>query len=64
VKKNDDIKLRPFDIAIDPYSRVLFYSCSENNAINFTHLDTKLGGPVISGGQNKPRFLAVNPWEG
>ncbi|WAR02015.1 LRP6-like protein [Mya arenaria] len=50
IRKNDDNDIRPFDLAIDPFSRVLFYSCIVNNMINFTHLYAERGGVVVSGG--------------
>jgi len=54
--------IKPFDLAIDAYSHVLFYSCTQNNVINFTHIDTEVGGTVVKG--IKPRYLAINPLKG
>lgn len=54
---------KPYDFAIDPYSRVLFYSCSQKNVINFTHIDSDTQGTVIQGNW-KPRYLALYPEEG
>lgn len=62
---NDD-KVRPFDFAIDPYSQLLFWSCMQNNVINFTRIGEKSGikggGVVVNG--SKPRYLAINPHKG
>ena len=55
--------IRPYDLAIDPYSRVLFYSCSQNNVINFTHIDSETRGTVVKG-NHKPRYIALNPEKG
>ena len=30
---------RPFDLAVDPVSRVLFWTCAETNSINITRMD-------------------------
>lgn len=56
--------IRPFDLVIDPYSRILFYSCSQNNVINFTSIDEKNQGVVVQGDNVKPRYLALNPLTG
>ncbi|KAL4225758.1 Low-density lipoprotein receptor-related protein 6 [Mactra antiquata] len=56
--------VRPFDLAIDPYSRILFYSCEQNNVINFTRLDVKQEGIVVQGEDFKPRYLALNSQTG
>lgn len=55
---------KPFDLAIDPYSHSLFYTCSQNNVINFTHIDLKVSGTVVSGNGIRPRYLAINPLKG
>ena len=64
---NND-KVRPSDFAIDPYSQLLFWACMQNNVINFTRIgmkaDVKAGGVVISGSNQKPRYLAINPHKG
>ena len=30
---------RPFDLAVDPVSRVLFWTCAETNSVNITRMD-------------------------
>ena len=30
---------QPFDLAVDPVSRVLFWTCAETNSINITRMD-------------------------
>ena len=62
---NDD-RVRPFDFVVDPYSQLLFWSCMQNNVINFTRIGEKSGvkggGVVVNG--SKPRYLAINPDKG
>ena len=61
-------QFRPYDFAIDPYSQLLFWSYVQNNVINFTRIGVKegvkAGGVVISGSNQKPRYLAINPHKG
>lgn len=64
VNGNNDAGIQPFDLVIEPYSRLLFYSCIKNNVINFTHINIKAGGTVVQGTNIKPRYLAVNPHSG
>lgn len=56
--------IRPFDLAIDPFSRVLFYSSAETDSITFVHLELEVSGVVVQGPHYKPRYLAVNPFKG
>ncbi|XP_058118481.1 low-density lipoprotein receptor-related protein 6 [Anopheles ziemanni] len=53
----------PFDMAIDPIGRLLFWSCSHTNTINITTLDGKFAnlGNVDIGRTEKPRSLALHP---
>ncbi|XP_012250592.2 low-density lipoprotein receptor-related protein 6 [Athalia rosae] len=52
----------PFDLALDPLGRLLFWSCSENDAINVTRLDNgSMLGVVVKGEGEKPRNIAVHP---
>ena len=52
----------PFDMAIDPLGRLLFWSCAKNNAINVTRLDNGSAlGVVVKGDSEKPRNIAVHP---
>ncbi|KAH3884133.1 hypothetical protein DPMN_008105 [Dreissena polymorpha] len=63
-KKDSDGNIRPFDLAIDPFSRVLFYSSAETDSITFVHLELDVSGVVVQGPHYKPRYLAVNPFKG
>lgn len=37
-------KIYPYDIAVEPFTRVLLWSCARNNVINVTKLDgTQVG---------------------
>jgi len=57
--------LFPYDIVIDPYTQLLYWSCVQTNSINVTRLigndSIPLGPLYIGGGRNLPRHLAVNP---
>ncbi|XP_022106372.1 low-density lipoprotein receptor-related protein 6-like [Acanthaster planci] len=54
----------PYDLAIDPYTRMMFWTCSETNTIRITRLDgTPIG--VVKGDDNqKPRAIALIPEKG
>ena len=54
----------PLDMAIDPYSRLLYWTCDNQTAINVTRLDGTPVGLVISGKDQKPRLLALMPEKG
>lgn len=32
-------KIYPYDIAVEPFTRLLFWSCARNNVVNVTRLD-------------------------
>nr|XP_045620165.1 low-density lipoprotein receptor-related protein 6-like [Procambarus clarkii] len=54
-------KIYPYDIAVEPFTRVLFWSCARNNVINITKLDgTQVGGIIGHEGEDQPRSLAVH----
>ena len=71
---------QPHDLAVDPVSRVLFWTCTETNSLNMTRLDQEQHsnngnsnlealirfGSTIVGGQDgsKPRSIAVHPLKG
>lgn len=55
-----------YDLALDPFSRLLFWSCSETDTINVTRLtNNSFQGSIfrnIDG--EKPRNLALHPEKG
>ena len=52
----------PYDLALDPLGRLLFWSCSANDAINVTRLDSDSSlGVVVKGEGEKPRNIALHP---
>ncbi|XP_012280055.1 low-density lipoprotein receptor-related protein 6 [Orussus abietinus] len=52
----------PFDLALDPLGRLLFWSCAASDAINVTRLDNGSAlGVVVKGEGEKPRNIAVHP---
>ena len=53
---------QPVDIAIDPYSRHLYWSDSLHNVINVTRLDMQAVGVIVDG--QKPRSIALAPQKG
>ncbi|KAK7490751.1 hypothetical protein BaRGS_00017980, partial [Batillaria attramentaria] len=62
---NPSGKFQPYDIAIDPYSRTLYWTCSVNNVVNVTRLDMTPVGVVLQAPNNfKPRSIALFPERG
>ena len=58
-------QIQPYDIAIDPYSRTLYWTCSMNNVVNVTRLDMTPVGVVLQAPSNfKPRSIALFPERG
>ena len=62
--KNDEKAISPYDFAIEPYSRLLFWTDSTTNVINVTRLDGQPVGVVISGENERPRALTLIPEKG
>ena len=67
VSKSEE-EMHPHDIALDPSTRLLFWSCAFRNIINITRLDrikdkdrVKIGSIIGAEGLDKPRSLAVHP---
>ncbi|KAJ9592050.1 hypothetical protein L9F63_001429, partial [Diploptera punctata] len=55
----------PYDIAVDPYGRQLFWTCANTNSINVTRLDNGSSvGVVIKVDGEKPRNIALYPEKG
>lgn len=51
----------PFDLALDPLGRLLFWTCSQYDAINVTRLDNGSAlGVVVKGDGEKPRNIALH----
>jgi len=51
----------PFDLALDPLGRLLFWTCITNDAINVTRLDNGSAlGVVVKGDGEKPRNIAIH----
>jgi hypothetical protein len=40
VVRNENEAYKPYDMAIDPYSRVIYWTCANRNVINITRLDS------------------------
>lgn len=56
----------PFDLAVDPYSGLLYWSCALGDTINVTRLSngSALGGVVRGAPGEKPRNIALHPEKG
>ncbi|XP_046394159.1 low-density lipoprotein receptor-related protein 6 [Ischnura elegans] len=54
----------PHDLAFDPYSRLLYWSCAVSDAINVTRLNGSSVGIVVKGDREKPRNIALHPERG
>ena len=57
---------KPYDLAVDPYSRILFWSCEQTNAINVTRIDMEdpedaIIGSILAGNGDQPRSVALHP---
>jgi len=57
-------KFPPFDLVIDPFTRTLYWTSANTNAINVTRLDPEelshIGPLMIGGINDKPRLLALH----
>lgn len=54
------------DIALEPYSKLLFWSCAVTNTINVTRINQpNVGGTIyVASDEEKPRNLALHPERG
>ncbi|BFZ05153.1 hypothetical protein BsWGS_08192 [Bradybaena similaris] len=58
---------QPYDIAIDPYARTLYWTCTSNNVINVTRIDVARSpiGVILSPASGfKPRSIVLYPEKG
>lgn len=52
----------PVDLAVDYIGRLLFWTCSSQDAINVTRLDNgSTVGIVVNNKGEKPRLIAIHP---
>ncbi|XP_044749919.1 low-density lipoprotein receptor-related protein 6 [Coccinella septempunctata] len=58
VSGSEDV--HPFDLALDPIGRILFWTCSARDLINVTRLDNNISFGVIQRKNEKPRLLAIH----
>ncbi|KAI1297176.1 Low-density lipoprotein receptor-related protein 6 [Halotydeus destructor] len=56
--------IAPYDLVVDPYSRLLFWTCSKSNSMNITRLDGRSLGSLIANTEDYPRALALHVREG
>ncbi|KAE8613421.1 hypothetical protein XENTR_v10007716 [Xenopus tropicalis] len=61
---NQNIDMQPYDLSIDVYSRLIYWTCEATNVINVTRLDGRAIGVVLKGEQDRPRAILVNPERG
>lgn len=57
---------RPYDLVVDPYARLLYWSCEQTNAINVTRMDIAdpeeaIVGSILGGVEDRPRSIAIHP---
>ncbi|KFM78305.1 Low-density lipoprotein receptor-related protein 6, partial [Stegodyphus mimosarum] len=64
VVPNPNDNIHPYDIAVDLFSRVVFWSCSQHNTINVTTMKGSAVGTVIGDEDDRPRYLALHPSKG
>lgn len=67
VVNDADNSFQPFDIAIDPYGRMLYWTSAASNVINVTRLDAFNSpiGVIMSAATNfKPRSIVLYPEKG
>ncbi|XP_006822699.1 LOW QUALITY PROTEIN: low-density lipoprotein receptor-related protein 6-like [Saccoglossus kowalevskii] len=60
----DEPKFHPHDLALDPYSGLIYWTCSQTNVINVTRLDMTEVGVVIRDDTEKPRAIVLDPERG
>lgn len=55
-----------YDLALDPFNRLLFWSCASTDTINITRLSNSSFQEIIIRGFDgeKPRNLALHPEKG
>ncbi|KAL3841911.1 hypothetical protein ACJMK2_020000 [Sinanodonta woodiana] len=61
--------IQPYDLAMDPYSRSLFWTCSQLNQIGIIRIKTIMTQPakswvIIKGESERPRNIVLNPLKG
>ncbi|RUS74219.1 hypothetical protein EGW08_018025 [Elysia chlorotica] len=67
VVSDADNTFQPYDIAVDPYARTIYWTCNENDVINVTRIDrlkSPIGVIMQSEGDFKPRSLVIYPEKG
>lgn len=52
--------IQPFDLAIEPFSGLMFWTCSVNNSINVTRLNGSSVGIIVRVENEKPRYIAIH----
>jgi low density lipoprotein receptor-related protein 5/6 len=57
-------EVHPYDMAIEPFSGLLFWTCSVNNSINVTRLNGSSVGLVVRVENEKPRHIAIHARRG
>lgn len=59
-------EVEPYDIAIDPYARTLYWTCTHTNVINVTRIDVARSpiGVILSASGFKPRSIVLYPEKG
>ncbi|XP_022921032.1 low-density lipoprotein receptor-related protein 6 [Onthophagus taurus] len=55
-----DPDIRPFDLAVDVFGHLLFWTCAAKDVINITRMNSTFVG-VIEKKDEKPRLIAIHP---
>lgn len=64
VLANGDKQFKPYDLDIEPFSRLLFWTCSKTNVISILRLNLTSVGVVVRGDGERPRSIAIDPING
>ncbi|CAH1258892.1 LRP6 [Branchiostoma lanceolatum] len=65
VVANLDSLFQPIDMAIDEFSRHIYWTCAQTNTINVTRIsDLSPVGVVIAGDKERPRSIVLDPKRG
>ena len=64
VVPNPQEAYQPYDLAVEAYSRHIYWTDTEHNVINVTRMDMTAVGVVINGPHQKPRSIALAPEKG
>ena len=56
--------IHPYDMALEPFTRNIYWTDATRNIINVTRVDGSSVGVVINSEHQKPRSIALHPYKG